>query len=117
MKVRLVAKQPRFSDRDESAPAEGAEGTPGHDSRPSFDTHFLLLEVGKLSNATERLIKDVEKVDNKIDKVSDDIDDLKHGLSFVKGAMWVIGLLVVLVGVVGSLYINGKLSVTLRPGP
>jgi hypothetical protein len=107
----------RAPERDESAPAEGAEGTPGRDARPALDTHFLLLEVGKLLHSSERLVKDIEKIDKKLDSMDDDISELKHSSSFLKGAMWVIGGLVVLSGILIAAYVNGKLAITVRPGP
>jgi hypothetical protein len=112
-----MAKPPRTSDYDDAAATGGAEGTPGRDARPAMDTHFLLLEVGKLTHAAERLGKDMEKIDKKLDSLGENINGLTHSVSFVKGGIWAIGIVVFLIGVLITWYINGKLSVSLHPGP
>lgn len=68
----------------------------------------LTADVGKLTAKVERLIEDVRTHGEKI-------DGFRHQVTFVKGALWVIG------GVVGLLvlgltwYSTGKLSITVLP--
>jgi hypothetical protein len=56
--------------------------------------HKLVAEVG---TKTDRLITDVASHSTKLDTVS-------HQISFVKGAMWVIGALVALAITLGTVY-------------
>jgi hypothetical protein len=70
-----------------------------------MEVQKLVAEVGV---KTDRLIKDVEAHGGKIDSVRDQI-------SFVKGALWVIGALVVIIGSLIGYYLSGKISVSLKP--
>lgn len=50
--------------------------------------------VAELSAKTDRLVKDVESQSSKLDGV-------RQQIAFVKGAVWVIGVLVILIAAVG----------------
>jgi hypothetical protein len=65
----------------------------------------LVAEVGA---KTDRLIKDVEEHGDKIDAV-------RHQISFVRGALWVIGFLVIGMGSLITFYISKKLSIPVKP--
>jgi hypothetical protein len=55
--------------------------------------------LGDLTAKTERLISDVSGHGTKI-------DDIRHQISFVKGALWVVGGLVVIAGTAIGLYLR-----------
>jgi hypothetical protein len=82
---------------------------------PMLDHSFTLQAImelqkslAELSAKTDRLIKDVESHSSKIDGV-------RHQITFVKGALWVVGGLVVIVGAVATWYVTGKISISLKP--
>jgi hypothetical protein len=52
-------------------------------------------------------VKDVEGQGTKIDGV-------RHQVTFVKGALWVIGFLILAFGAVATWYIAGKLTISLH---
>jgi len=65
----------------------------------------LVAEIGA---KTDRLITDVAGQGEKIDAV-------RHQISFVRGVLWVFGFLVVIMGSLITLYISGKLAITIKP--
>ena len=71
-----------------------------HDLYPTSDIRFVMLEIGKLMAKVDRLIDDVQSHGAKIDAV-------RHQISFVRGAMWVIGGIVTIAVVVGGWYLRG----------
>ena len=81
---------------------------------PMLDHSFTLqaimgLErsVADLAAKTDRLIKDVASQNTKLNEVYDKI-------TFVRGALWVIGALMIsLIGIV-TWYFTGKISITIR---
>lgn len=102
-----MVNQSRGGDGSETIPSSFPEVTP-RDLYPTSDIRFVMLRIGELTTKVDTLISSV-------DKHGDKIDDLRHKVSFVKGAMWVIaGLLGFLVLAVGW-YFSGKLSVTINP--
>jgi hypothetical protein len=68
-----------------------------------------MLEIGKLATKVDRLIEDVRGHGDKIDAV-------RHQVTFVKGALWVIGGVLAFIGLAAAWYFSGKLSVTIKPG-
>ncbi len=68
-----------------SPPSSQHQGYP-KDYYPTPDIRFVLVEIGKLSSNMERLISDVKSQSEKLDAV-------RHQVSFVKGGIWVIGIL------------------------
>jgi hypothetical protein len=68
-----------------------------------------MLEIGKLSTKVDRLIADVDGHGDKIDAV-------RHQVTFVKGALWVIGGVLAIMALLAGWYFSGKLSITLTPG-
>lgn len=104
-KGRRLAKQPTPA---ESGPPEDFPQVPPRDLYPLSDIRLVIQEVAKLSALVDRLISDVKDQGDKIDKV-------RHQVTFVKGALWVLGGLLALVGVAVVWYFSGKLSVTIVP--
>lgn len=104
----------RGYEREGPPPADGGEGVPFRDATPSMDTHFLLLEMGKLMERTDAQIKAVDRIDKKIDTLCSDVDAFKHKLSFLKGAVWILGGLIVIATLALGWYINGKLAISLK---
>jgi hypothetical protein len=58
-----------------------------------------MIELGKVSVKVDRLIHDVDKQGTKIDAV-------QHQISFVKGALWVVGGLIAIAATVITLYLR-----------
>jgi hypothetical protein len=95
-----VAKKPETG-RD-SAPERFAETPPPRDLYQTSDIRFVMVEIGKLTANVDHLITEVQGHGAKIDAV-------RHQISFVKGALWVIGAMIVLVSTAIGLYLkNGS---------
>ncbi len=75
-----------------------------------MDARFVLVEIGKLGSKVDRLIEDTKAVCDKVDAIS-------HQITFVKGAVWVIGALLTVVVGAAVWYLSGRLSITIRPPP
>tara|TARA_R110002126_G_scaffold142630_2_gene288564 strand:+ start:751 stop:957 length:207 start_codon:yes stop_codon:yes gene_type:complete len=67
-----------------------------------------MLSIGELTTKVDALVKAV-------DSHGDKIDDLRLKVSFVKGAVWVLGALLAIVIVAATWYFSGKLSITVLP--
>ena len=61
------------------------------------------------------LMTKVDALGTSVDRQSDKIDKLEHKVTFVKGAMWVIGVLLAFLSVAVVWYFSGKLSITVTP--
>jgi hypothetical protein len=97
-----MGKAPRSGSSSETATV-GAQ-----DLHPTSDIRFVIHEIGKLTSKVDRLIDDVDKHGDKIDAV-------RHQVTFVKGALWVIGFIITAICVVAAWYVTGKFSITLSP--
>ncbi|EAQ25637.1 hypothetical protein ROS217_04809 [Roseovarius sp. 217] len=64
-----------------------------------------MLSIGQLTTKVDALIKTVEGHGDKI-------DDLRLKVSFVKGAIWVLGGLFAILIIAATWYFSGKLSIT-----
>lgn len=69
-----------------------------------MDPRFVLVEIGKLTASVERLVLDVSKL-------SISVQELRNNVSFVKGAAWVIGGLIVVCTAIVSLIASGKVTI------
>lgn len=67
-----------------------------------------MLKIGELMTKVDTLI-------GKVDKQGDKIDALEHKVSFVKGAMWVMGGVLAILSIAALWYFSGKLSITVTP--
>jgi hypothetical protein len=103
----LAKGVPRQTEQ-ETTPQEFAEAPP-RDIYPVSDIRFVLVEIGKLATKTDRLIDDVKGHGDKIDAV-------RHQASFVKGALYVIGAVIAVLGIAVVWYFSGKLAITIKPG-
>lgn len=72
---------------------------PPQDLYATSDIRFVMIELGKVSVKVDRLIHDVDKQGTKIDAV-------QHQISFVKGALWVVGGLIAIAATVITLYLR-----------
>ncbi len=90
-----------------AVPHDFAEAPP-RDLYATSDIRFVMLKLGELMTKVDALI-------GKVDKQGDKIDSLEHKVTFVKGAMWVIGGLLAILSVAVVWYFSGKLSVTVTP--
>ena len=97
-----MAKRP--SDPNEViAPSDFPATTP-RDLHPTSDIRFVIHELGKLTSEVGNLVGTVKSHGEKIGEVKD-------AISFVKGALWVIGLAALLVGSIIGLIMSGKISI------
>jgi hypothetical protein len=101
-----VAKTPK-SESDSEPPRQFASVPPPQDLYQTSDIRFVMHEVGKLVAKVDRLIEDVGKHGDKI-------DGLRHQVTFVKGALWVIGFLILAFGAVATWYFTGKIVISLH---
>lgn len=95
-------------------PSDFAQTTP-RDLHPTSDIRFVMVELGKLTANVDSLISSQEKFGSRIDKLGEKIDSLEHKVTFVKGAIWVIGPIVLALAVIAGWYFTGKLSITIKP--
>ena len=89
---------------DDSGPPPEVSGAPARDLYPVSDIRFVLVEIGKLSTQVNRLIADTSKHGDKIDEV-------RHQITFVKGALSVITALLIIFGGVSVWYLKDKIGV------
>lgn len=97
-----MAKKPVDSS-SEVVPSEFPSTTP-RDLHPTTDIRFVIHELGKLTSKVERLIVDVDGHGKKIGEVKD-------AITFVKGAIWVVGGGAIIVSTIVGLILSGKISV------
>lgn len=98
----MAARPPRAGSSAENP------SNPPQDLYPTSDIRFVLVRIGELGTQVQRLIDDVGEQ-------SKTLTDLSHKVSFVKGAVWVLGGLIVVLGILMTLYMNGKLLVIINP--
>ena len=94
-----MAKRPS----DAETPSDFPSTTP-RDLHPTTDIRFVIHELGKLTSKVDRLVGDVDRHGEKLGEVKD-------AISFVKGAIWVIGCVVVVGGAIVGLILSGKISI------
>ena len=71
------------------------------DLYPTSDIRFVLVELGKLTANVDRLIEDTKAH-------GQELTDIRHQVSFVRGAVWAsAALITVLIGVV-SFFLSAK---------
>lgn len=99
-----MVKKPTLEDTN---PDEFPQTTP-RDLHATSDIRFVMLSIGELTTKVDSLIKSV-------DGHGDKIDDLRLKVSFVKGAVWVLGALLAILVVAATWYFSGKLSITVSP--
>ncbi|MCH8166924.1 MAG: hypothetical protein IIC03_03220 [Proteobacteria bacterium] len=95
------------TDSRDTSPEEFPQTTP-RDMYATSDIRFVMLTIGELTTKVDSLISSVDNHGEKI-------DDLRHKVSFVKGAMWVIGGVLAILSIAAIWYFSGKLSITLTP--
>lgn len=76
----------------------------------TLDTKTVLLRIGELGTKVDGLVSSVTQHGSKL-------DDIGHKVSFVKGALWVLGGVVAVLTIGVIWYFSGKLSITLLPNP
>ena len=96
---------PRAS--QDTSPQDFPQTTP-RDLHQTSDIRFVMLSIGELTTKVDALVKAV-------DSHGDKIDDLRLKVSFVKGAVWVLGALLAIVIVAATWYFSGKVSITVLP--
>jgi hypothetical protein len=102
-----VGKPPPPPLHEVEAPEDFAQVAP-RDLHRTSDIRFVIIEVTKLATLVERLVTDVAGLDVKV-------DDLRHKVTFVKGALWVMGIVLTVLTGAALWYMSGKLSVTVNP--
>lgn len=91
----------------DTSPQDFPQTTP-RDLHQISDIRFVMLSIGELTTKVDALVKAV-------DSHGDKIDDLRLKVSFVKGAVWVLGALLAIVIVAATWYFSGNLSITVLP--
>lgn len=77
-------------------------------SQVDSDNRFVMVEIGKLTAHVERLISDVKGMASEVKGLGEKVDDIKHQVSFVRGALWAsAGFLTVLIAVV-SFFLSSR---------
>lgn len=94
-----MAKLPRSGDQS-SIPNDYPQ-TPPRDLYPTSDIRFVLIEIGKLNANVERLIADVKSQGDKLDNV-------RHQVTFTKGAVWAAAAVIAAVVAVASFVLSSK---------
>ena len=91
----------------DTSPKDFPQTTP-RDLHSTSDIRFVMLSIGELTTKVDALIKTV-------DGHGDKIDDLRLKVSFVKGAVWVLGGLLAILIIAATWYFSGKLSIVVSP--
>lgn len=91
-----------------TAPQDFPQTNP-RDLYATSDIRFVMLEIGKL-------VTKVDDLRTAVDRHGTKLEDLGNKVSFVKGAMWVIGGILTLGLLLLGWYLSGKLSVTYTAG-
>jgi hypothetical protein len=99
-----MAKGPSQPD---TSPQDFPQTTP-QDLYPTSDIRFVMLRIGELSTKVDTLLESTKGHGDKI-------DDLRLKVSFVKGAIWVLGGLLAVLIIAITWYFSGKLSITVVP--
>jgi hypothetical protein len=81
------------------------------------DIRFVMWEVGKLTTAVDGLTKAIDKLGDRVDKQSEKISDLKEKVAFTKGALWVIGIIGVIVVPLLTWLLNHSFPPPVSPPP
>lgn len=102
-----MARAPKTETGKETAPKQLADVAPPTDLYALSDIRIVMRDLGKLSAQVERLINDVASHGGKI-------DDVRHQITFVRGAMYVVGALLALLVVVAGWLIT-HVSIVLKP--
>lgn len=89
---------------DENGPPPEQLGAPVRDLYPVSDIRFVMVEIGKLNTLVNRLISDTSKHGDKIDEV-------RHQITYVKGALSVIFALLAVFGAVLVWYFKDKIGI------
>ena len=78
----------------------------------SFTQHIIELNKtnSDLGAKTERLIADVAAQNPKIEDNRHQIDDILRTIAFVKGALWVIGVIMVFLIGIAEAYVKDRIS-------
>lgn len=88
------------SNEPNATPKEYPQVTP-RDLHATSDIRFVMHEVGRLTANVDRLIADVKGQGDKI-------DDVRHRISFLKGAVWVALPLIGLFVAIASFFLSAK---------
>ena len=97
-----------------STPYDQTPTTPGTPSAgppvelyPMTDVRFVILRIGELSVKVDRLIEDVAKQGEKV-------SDVRDKITFVRGAIWVLGSLLGVVVLALGWYVTGHIKISIR---
>jgi hypothetical protein len=85
-------------------PAEAPAGTPA--ATPMTDHSFTLQAVMDLKGTVASLATKVDRLIEDVGKQGDKIDTVQHQISFVRGAVWVIGGLLAIALAAAAIYVR-----------
>jgi hypothetical protein len=80
----------RAGPSDQGAPGELPQGSP-RDLHPTSDIRFVITEVAKLTERIDNLIDRVGDLKSDGKETRDRLFSIEKSISFVKGAVWVLG--------------------------
>lgn len=88
---------------------------------PTTDIRFVVLELGKLEERVDNIIKASEKIADKLDKQSDRMQELVISVDRIKTTVWAVGgcltLLLPAFGLVLWWALGERINVALKPQP
>lgn len=101
---------------------QAGDDAPPHDfatvapqTSPMADYSFTLQAVMELKGRFGGVEAKLDRLIADVSKQSEKLDEVRHQVSFVKGAIWVGGVLIVLCSTVLSLWLSGKLKIGFGP--
>ena len=121
-----MAKQPPQS--VDSTPDEYAQVTP-RNLHPTSDIRFVITEIATLTAQVTRLIDDVRDLNAKVDpgqttrlvddvkSVKDKLDEVRHTVTFVRGAMYVIAGIMGVVVLIAGWIVVGRVNIRVERAP
>ena len=97
------------SDSDQGSPVNEPQGTP-RELHPTSDIRFVMIEVAKLTERIEHMVKKQDELKADGRETRDRLFEIEKGVSFVKGAMYVLGGLFTLALVVIGVLLRAKFA-------
>jgi phage-related minor tail protein len=90
----------------EGPPTQFASTTPPQ--TPMMDHSFTLQAIMDLKGAVSSLVAKVDRLIQDVGKQDSKIDTVRHQISFVRGAIWVIGGLLAVALAAAAIYVRLK---------
>ena len=98
----------RAGPQESEPPTQLASTTPPQ--TPMMDHSFTLQAIMDLKGTVSTLVAKTDRLIDDVSKQGNKIDTVQHQISFVRGAVWVIGALVTVVTMLGGAALYFKLK-------